>query len=237
MAGPEAISRATGLRALVDALPAELASLAFTHSSWTDRGEESYERLAFLGDSVLGLAVSAELYARFPKAGAGLLTKIRAQAVSGPACAAVAEALELPARLREAAPAEVGHQRAVERLLDTERTLASVCEAAIGACYLAHGYGPTAEAVVEAFAEATATAAEGPLDFKSELQERLARDGRTVEYEVILEAGPAHDRRFDVEARVGGRPLGRGSGRSKKSAEQEAAARALEALEADGGPM
>lgn len=220
------------LRSLVDALPEDLARLVFTHSSWTDRTEESYERLAFLGDSVLGLAVSADLYPRFPKATAGSLTKIRAQAVSGRACAAVAEALGLPERLREAAPAEVGPQRALEVLLETERAMASVCEAAIGACYLAHGYRATAEAVVESFAEEVSAAAGGSLDFKSDLQERLARDGRSVAYEVVTEAGPPHDRRFEVEARIEGRSLGRGSGRSKKAAEQEAAAEALASLEA-----
>lgn len=223
-------SPADRLGALVDGLPDDLVTLVFAHPSWTDRAEDSYERLAFLGDSVLGLAVSSELYPRFPKATAGSLTKIRAQAVSGRACAAVAETLGVPERLRAAAPDEVGPQRAVEVLLETERAMASVCEAAIGACYLAHGYEATAEAVVEAFAEEIAAAAEGSLDYKSDLQERLARDGRSVTYEVVTEAGPPHDRRFEVEARVEDRSLGRGAGRSKKAAEQEAAAEALALL-------
>jgi ribonuclease-3 len=118
----------------------------------------------------------------------------------------------------------------VETLLASERTLASVCEAVIGACYLSHGFEPTSRAVVEAFGEEVEQATRERLDFKSELQERLARDGETVSYEVTGEEGPPHDRRFEVRATVDGDEIGTGSGRSKKEAEQAAARRALEKL-------
>jgi ribonuclease III len=192
---------------------------------------ESYERLAFLGDSVLALAVTTHLYPRLEadRFGAGRLTKIRAQAVSGRACRRVALTLGVPERMRAAAPAEGG--RNVESLLATERALASSIEAIIGACYLSFGYAETAPAVVDAFAEEIEQALTESVDFKSELQERLARRGDTVAYEVVEEKGPPHDRRFAVEARVDGRPLGRGAGRSKKQSEQAAAREALAGLD------
>jgi ribonuclease-3 len=201
------------------------------HSSWTERRAESYERLAFLGDSVLGLAVTTHLYPRLDadSFGAGRLTQIRAQAVSGRACREVAERLGVPERLRAIAPDEVG--RNVETLVETERVLASVVEAVIGACYLDAGYGPTAEAVVEAFAPEIDAALDTTVDFKSTLQERLARSGNAVDYRVLSEDGPPHDRTFEVAARVDGDELGRGSGRSKKDAEQQAAEAALTQLE------
>jgi ribonuclease III len=218
------------LQALLDELPEELARQVFTHASWTERRSDSYTRLAFLGDSVLGLAVTTHLYPRLEaeRFGAGRLTKIRAQAVSGRSCRMVAERLKVGERLRAAAP-ESGEGRLVG-LLETERVLASVIEAVIGACYLHSGYERTAEAVVEAFAPEIEHAMDHPLDFKSALQEQLARRGETIEYEVTDQHGPPHDRTFVVAALVDGKPLGSGRGRSKKHAEQQAAGEALESL-------
>src|SRR3982074_172255 len=95
---------------LLDEPPGELARQVFTHASWTERRSDSYTRLAFLGDSVLGLAVTTHLYPRLEaeRFGAGRLTKIRAQTVSGVSCRAVAERLGVPDRLRAAAPDGVG---------------------------------------------------------------------------------------------------------------------------------
>jgi ribonuclease-3 len=179
----------------------------------------------------LGLSVSTHLYPRLdqPSAGAGRLTKIRAQAVSGKSCRNVAERLELPERLLAAAPDE-GGAPAVEQLAETERVLASVIEAVIGACYLHHGFEPVADAVVEAFQPEIEDALEHPTDHKSTLQERLARRGVTVHYEVTAEDGPPHDRTFEVAAIVEGAEVSRGSGRSKKDAEQHAAETALEEM-------
>ncbi len=177
---------------------------------------------------MLNLAVTAHLYPRLEadRFGAGRLTKIRAQAVSGRACRAVAERIGIPERLQEAGPPGVGTPAGV--LISTERVLASVVEALIGACYLAFGYERTAEAVVEDFQPEIEAALEGSVDFKSTLQERLARDARLVVYEVVVQQGPPHDRTFEVRALVGGEEIGRGSGRSKKEAEQAAAKAALE---------
>lgn len=182
---------------------------------------------------MLGLAITSHLYPRLEaeRYGAGRLTKIRAQVVSGASCRVVAERLDVPSRMREAAP-EGAEQAAV--LVETERVLASVTEAIIGACYLQAGYEVVAEAVVEAFATEIEDALQHPVDFKSALQERLAQRGAVVAYEVTAEHGPPHERTFDVAAAVDGAIVGRGSGRSKKHAEQEAAREALDALEDDG---
>src|SRR3954452_10220050 len=139
------------LAALVDELPDDLRGQAFTHASWVEHRSEYYERLAFLGDVVLSLAVSDHLYPRFERYGAGRLTKVRAQAVSGPSCARVARELGVPDRLRNAAPGGTG--RSSEMLVESERVLASVCEALIGACYLHFGLERTAPAVARSFAE------------------------------------------------------------------------------------
>jgi ribonuclease-3 len=205
----------------------------FTHSSWTERRSDSYERLAFLGDSVLALAVTTYLFPRLEAEsfGAGRLTKIRAQTVSGRSCMVVAERLGVPERLRANAPETLGQN--AEALVRTERVLASVIEAVIGACYLSFGYEDTAAAVVEAFGPEIEGALEHPADFKSALQERLAQRGESVSYTVAEEQGPPHDRTFTVLAMVGGVEVGAGRGRSKKDAEQEAARLALEAMEAD----
>ncbi|HMA27424.1 MAG: ribonuclease III [Solirubrobacterales bacterium] len=209
--------------------PEELRRQALSHSSWVGRRTESYGRLAFLGDSVLGLSVAALLFEAHPDADIGELTKILNQAVSGRACAEVARRLELPEMLSGEAPDD-GDGLPVDTLLASERTLASVCEAVIGACYLAHGFERTSAAIIEAFEDEVEQATRQRLDFKSELQERLARDGVTVSYEVASEAGPPHDRRFEIRATVGEDELGVGSGRSKKEAEQAAARRALKKL-------
>jgi ribonuclease III len=214
---------------LLEALPEDLRRQAFTHASWVEHRAESYERLAFLGDVVLSLAVSTHLYPRFERYGAGRLTKVRAQAVSGPSCARVAQELGVPERLRESAPEDTG--RSAGMLVDSERVLASICEAVIGASYLAFGVDRTVPAVVRSFAEEIDDALEHPVDYKSVLQERLAQRAEVVAYRIESERGPAHDRNFVAVAEVDGEELGRGEGRTKKSAEQEAALRALDSLD------
>ncbi|MDQ5834011.1 MAG: putative dsRNA-binding protein [Actinomycetota bacterium] len=219
-------SSAEGLQELLADLPPELREQVFTHASWVEHRSQSYERLAFLGDVVLSLAVSNHLYPRFERYGAGRLTKVRAQAVSGASCARVARALGVPAELRAAAPEGTG--RSADMLVGSERVLASVCEAIIGASYLSFGLKRTAPAVVASFAAEVDEALEHPVDYKSVLQERLARRAEAVAYRTLAEDGPPHDRSFLVAAEVGGEELGRGEGKTKKSAEQEAALQALE---------
>ena len=135
--------------------------------------------------------------------------------------------LGLPARLEAAAPDSATR---VAALVRTERVLASVIEAVIGACYLAHGFAATAAAVALAFEGQIEEALEHPEDAKSALQERLARRGEVVSYDVVSQHGPPHDRTFEVAAIVAGREVGRGTGRSKKDAEQDAAQAALDDL-------
>jgi ribonuclease-3 len=220
------------LAELLEELPEDLARQVVTHASWSERRGDSYTRLAFLGDSVLALAVTTYLYPRLEaeRYGAGRLTKIRAQAVSGVSCRAVAVRLSLPERLLAAAPE--GVRESATALVGTERVLASVIEAVIGACYLHAGYERTAEAVVEAFAPEIEDALSNPVDFKSALQELLAQRGEEVGYAVRGEEGPPHERIYSVAAMVDGRELGSGRGRSKKHAEQEAARMAVEKLAA-----
>lgn len=215
---------------LLEQLPEDLARQVFTHASWVDSRADSYERLAFLGDVVLSLSVSDHLFPRFGDYGAGRLTKLRAQAVSGPACAAVALDLGVPERLRAAAPAGTG--RSFDVLAASERVLASICEAVIGACYVAFGFDRVAPAVVAAFGGQIADSVDHSVDYKSLLQERLARRAEVVTYRIDSEEGPAHDRHFVAVAEAEGREIGRGQGRTKKAAEQEAAMKALEPREA-----
>jgi ribonuclease-3 len=222
-------SRPESLEELLAELPEDMRRQAFTHSSWVEHRSDAYERLAFLGDVVLSIAVSDHLYPRFERYGAGRLTKVRAQAVSGSSCARVARALGVPDELRAAAPEGTG--RTADMLVDSERVLASVCEAIIGASYLSFGLERTAPAVVESFRSEIEQALENPVDFKSVLQERLARRAEVVVYRTVSEDGPAHDRSFIAVAEVEGQELGRGEGKTKKAAEQEAALHALDALD------
>ena len=217
------------LASLLDELPDDLAKQAFTHASWVDRRADSYERLAFLGDVVLSLAVSTAIYPRFEGYGAGRLTKLRAQAVSEQACVEVARELGVPERLEAAAPDGVG--RNADVLIDSDRVLASVCEAVIGAAYLAFGIERVQPAVVTAFEHQIEDARKNPVDHKSVLQERLAQRSEIVEYRIASEEGPPHDRSFVAVAEVAGKEIGRGAGKTKKSAEQEAAERALDRLD------
>ncbi len=176
--------------------------------------------------------MSTHIYPRFADFGAGRLTKLRAQSVSREACANVARDIGVPERLQQLAPGEGG--QSADALIASDRILASICEAVIGAAYLAFGWDRVAPAVVESFKGEIEEALENPVDFKSELQERLARRADVVDYEIESEDGPPHDRRFVALAKVDEEELGRGSGKTKKAAEQSAAERALERLEEHG---
>jgi ribonuclease-3 len=212
---------------LIQELPAELRERALTHATWTEDRADSYERLAYLGDSVLALAVAADLIERHPTVAAGGLTKIHNQAVSGVSCAEVGRSLGVPEMLRQAQPDD---ELAIpaEVLLGGARALPEVTEALIGACFLAFGFDRAAAAVVAAFEDQVEGAADSPHDFKSALQELLAQRRARVSYAVVDESGPAHRRTFEVEAIVDSETVGKGRGRSKKVAEQAAAEQALE---------
>ncbi|MET0558090.1 MAG: putative dsRNA-binding protein [Solirubrobacterales bacterium] len=226
----EAEPTVAALSALIGELPEDLRRQALTHSSWTERRTDSFERLAFLGDSVLGLSVASAVYRRFPDVAAGGLTKTHNQAVSGVSVAEVGQLLGVPEMLREAEPEGVMGAIPVEILLEGGRPLPEATEALIGACHIAFGFERTAEAVTEAFTSRIDHAAETRIDFKSALQELLARRGARVSYEVVAATGPPHRRTFEVVAIVDSERVGEGQGRSKKAAEQVAAEQALEHL-------
>lgn len=219
------------LSALIEELPAALRRQALTHSSWTEKRVDSFERLAFLGDSVLGLSVASGLFRRFATIDSGGLTKIHNQAVSGVSCADVGRQLGVPEMLAANEPADLTAAIPAAVLLEGERPLPEATEALIGACYLAFGFERTAAAVSAAFAPRIELAAETRIDFKSALQELLARRGARVSYEVVAATGPPHRRTFEVAAIVDSERVGSGEGRSKKAAEQVAAERALAHLD------
>jgi ribonuclease III len=224
---PEPDPPVAALKALIDELPEDLRRQALTHSSWTERRVDSFERLAFLGDSVLGLAVATRVYENFEKLAAGGLTKVHNQAVSGVSCAEVGTLLGVPAMLRESEPEDVMAAIPAQILLEGGRPLPEATEALIGACYVAFGFERTAAAVAEAFEPRIELASETRIDFKSALQELLAQRGARVTYEVVAATGPPHRRTFEVVAIVGDERVGTGKGRSKKAAEQTAAKEAL----------
>lgn len=218
------------LAELIEQLPDDLRRQALTHSSWSENRAESFERLAYLGDSVLALAVARDLVGRFPGVDAGGLTKIHNQAVSGVSCAEVGRLLGVPEMLRANEPADLQSGIPAEILLSGERPLPEATEALIGACFLAFGFERTADATAAAFESRIEHAAETRIDFKSALQELLARRRARVSYEVTAESGPPHKRKFEVAAVVDSERVGEGTGRSKKAAEQAAAEQALTRL-------
>jgi ribonuclease-3 len=220
----------SALADLIENLPEELRRQALTHSSWTEDRGESFERLAYLGDSVLALAVARDLVVRFPGIDAGGLTKIHNQAVSGVSCAEVGRLLGVPEMLRANEPEGMQAGIPADVLLAGERPLPEATEALIGACFLAFGFEHTAAAVTAAFEPRIEHAAETRVDFKSALQELLARRHSHVSYEVTAESGPPHRRTFEVAAIVDSERVGVGVGRSKKAAEQAAAEQALKRL-------
>jgi ribonuclease-3 len=219
------------LRELIDELPSERAAAVFTHASWAADRSDSYERLEFLGDSVLELAVARALYERFPDFTEGRMAKVRSHVVSRASCAVVSRELELGERLRAAATALTPEEAG--RLAQNRNVLAAVLEAALAGLFLEHGFEDIESAIVEAFDPRIEYAVNSHVDHKTELQERLARTGRAVSYVVVNVEGPPHDRNFTAAAVIGERTLGTGSGSSKKDAEQAAAAEALEALAAE----
>ncbi len=202
----------------------------FTHTSWSPERVDSYERLEFLGDSVLSLCITTELYRRFPDFAEGHLARLRAYIVSRATCARVAARLGLGKMLQaHAGPrADPGD---LAQLQVNQNVLADLTEALIGAIYVTFGFEAVRPAVVEIFEEHIVYAENSYIDHKTELQEYLARTAQGVVYRVLGFSGPPHNREFEIEAVVDGVTLGHGFGTSKKRAEQEAAAEALHELQ------
>jgi ribonuclease-3 len=217
------------LLALAEQLDRSTIRQVFTHTSWAADRVASYERFEFLGDSVLSLCITTELYRRFPSHTEGHLARLRAYIVSRATCARVATRLGLGRMMREHAVSTADAGEAAQ-LQANQNVLADLTEALIGACYVTFGFEAVRPAVIEVFEEHIRYAESSYIDHKTELQEHLARTAQAVQYRVLGFSGPPHDREFEIEAVVDGEPLGRGFGTSKKRAEQEAAAEALHEL-------
>jgi ribonuclease III len=203
---------------------------ALTHPSLANElGVPHNQRLEFLGDAVLGLCASEELYRLFPDADEGDLTRRRAQLVNANALAAWARAMSLPGLLR------LGRGALAAGLYGSTNVLADAVEALIAAAYLEVGIDGARRLSVDIVRFGLRDAEAGNArDAKSELQERLQALGHPApSYEIVATSGPAHERRFRVKVNGAGGALGEGEGRSKRTAEQAAAASALSALAAD----
>ena len=202
---------------------------ALTHPSLANerRDVRHNQRLEFLGDSILGFCASELLCERFPNADEGALTRLRAQLVNAEALAAWGRSVGLAGALR------VGRGADTAGLRDGTNVLADAVEALIAAAYLDAGLERAVSLstrVVEHGLSSVGTPA--ARDPKSELQERLQALGHAApSYELVEERGPAHERRFRVQVVGAERTLGEGEGRSKRAAEQAAAASALRALD------
>lgn len=224
------------MQAILDDLPDDLRSRALTHPAFAPSRAESFERLEFLGDSVLGLAITDELYRRFPDEAEGELTRMRAAIVSRDACEQVARASGLGAAMvAQAEAAEAAHAGNVERLADQRNALAALVESVIGGAFLAHGYEAVSRRIVAAFEDRIVHARENRVDARSQLQELASRTGAGVEWREAGEDGPPHERTFSSSVTWTGSDTfqATGSGRSKQEA-QHAAAAALLALMNEG---
>jgi ribonuclease-3 len=199
-----------------------LLKQAFVHSS-ADR-DESYERLEFLGDAVLELAVSELIYLKKPEFTEGELTKTRAALVNEGMLFAVAKELDIGSYI------VLGKGEQNTGGADKPSILADVVEAVIGAVYIDGGFS-SAKAAVQNMMKAgveTVLSGGGQKDYKTKLQEHYHKQGISdIKYTVYKEEGPPHDRVFFVNLNVGGEEIAQGKGSSKKNAEQRAAKQAL----------
>jgi ribonuclease III len=208
----------------------KLLKQAFTHSSYVNEHRrkpfEDNERLEFLGDAVLELTVSQFLFKKYPTMTEGELTKLRAAIVCEPSLVSFANELEFGKHILLGKGEEMTGGR------ERPALLADVFEAFIGALYLDQGIDKVVEFLDRVvFPKINAGAFSHVMDFKSQLQELVQRDGAgIIEYRVLQEKGPAHNKEFVSRVSLNGTELGIGAGKSKKEAEQHAAEMALKVL-------
>jgi len=210
------------------AIEPSLLQLAFTHRSFAyeSASKETNERLEFLGDSVLGLIVTEELYKRYPDFDESRLSPLRSGVVNMRALADIARDLDLGKHIRLGKGEEVTGGR------DKNSLLADALEALIGAIYLQFGFA-TCTTIVRGLIAPTldsAVARGAGLDGKTALQELVAAIGKGIPEYVVTEEGPDHDKNFTAQAMVAGEAVGLGTGKSKREAEQVAARIAYETL-------
>lgn len=203
----------------------ELVTRAFVHESLVNEMQDSAlsnERLEFLGDSVLGLAVAEFLYKEFPEEPEGQLAQMKSYLVSRKHLAVCAARLKLGRYLQLGKGEENSGGKRRESLL------ANCFEALLGAIFLEGGYGKARRAIVRVLGEDMRQGLGAVKDEKSRLQEKVQTVFQALpEYRIVAETGPAHDRSFTVEVSFGGENLGQGVGRSKREASQAAAKEAL----------
>jgi len=213
---------------------AGLLETAMRHSSWTaeNEGFESNERLEFLGDSLIGFVIADIMYRRYPEFDEGKLTDLRKIVVNSNALSRVAQALDLGAHILLGRGEQAGGGRAKTSILG------NALEAVFGAVYLDSDSRRAYEIVANLLTESIDEALErlGQLDAKSQLQELAARLDRPMPEYRVRDEGPDHAKVFFAEVFVGDEPMGSGSGRSKKSAEEQAALAACSVLQEDSKP-
>lgn len=219
------------LSEMAASLPPDLLQRALTHSSWVGARTGSYERLEFLGDSVLGLAIASALYDRYPEREEGGLARLKAFVVSRASCVQVAERMGLARLVLEHAPASERKRRDAVR---SPSMLGDMLEAVIGAVYLQYGFERTRPAVIAEFEEQMEYAVTAHVDHKTALQELLAPKGLQPVYQMVEETGPAHARVFTSEVSVAGTVRGSGVGTTIKMSEQAAAEEALASIGRSG---
>jgi len=211
----------------IDIEPA-LLELAFTHRSFAYESstKETNERLEFLGDSVLGLIVTEELYKRYPEFDESRLSPLRSGIVNMRALADIARELELGKYIRLGKGEEVTGGR------DKNSLLADALEALIGVIYLQFGFAICTDIVRKLISSTldSAVARGAGLDGKTALQELVAALNKGVPEYVVSEEGPDHDKNFTAIAMVAGMAISEGAGKSKREAEQIAARLAYESL-------
>ena len=202
---------------------------ALTHSSCANesRGKlQSNERLEFLGDSILGMVVADHLDRNHPDLPEGELTRTRAALVCEDSLVEVAHELGLGDYLRLGKGEEAGGGR------QRPSIRADAVEAILAAVYLDGGIGSARKIIQKYILSREVAGLTKPRDYKTSLQELVQREsGRVLQYRLTGEAGPDHDKRFFMEVTLNGTPIGTGSGRSKKEAEQMAAKAAIQVLE------
>jgi ribonuclease-3 len=202
--------------------------LAMTHRSYAyeNGGVPTNERMEFLGDSVLGVVITEELYRSHPDLPEGQLAKLRAAIVNSRALAGVGRTIELGRYLK------LGRGEQTSGGRDKSSIIADAVEAVIGAYYLERGLEPTRELVLRLFAAALEEAASlgAGLDWKTSLQELAAERSLGAPEYVVLDSGPDHNKSFHAKVLLGDAAVGEGRGNSKKEAEQLAAEQAWTAL-------
>jgi ribonuclease-3 len=213
-----------------------LLEQALVHTSYLNENPAiatSNERLEFLGDAVLGFIIAEELYQRLPQSSEGEMTELRSSLVRGDAVSRMAKAISLGNYLYLGKGEEVSGGRR------KPANLAGALEALIAAIFLDHGSSVARAFILRLVDKELKKALSQGIepDYKSQLQELIqAKHQQTPTYQVIKAMGPDHDRRFTVEVKLGDTVLGSGSGKSKKSAEAEAARSALDQLPTDFTP-